>query len=258
MEKYQNITEEEARSYLAFYVTDAGRLDAYIARLHSAPNLKAVERIFITMVRDEGIPTDLLTHQEFYMTVRVFFGHLKAARTTLHEHFVNVQHAVKARPSSADRRALLKSALSGGIEVGIPKPGEKLRCTIELVITVSREQAEGIEIPAPKPGEEVRYTVELVIRMSKDSQKLLVTVAGAVAGCLPLPLFGLFYQPLSLFHTDSYTLTGTPAELVTSLEQFSALLEDDKGVKIEYRSPLTHRKRLTVRQALDLLRQEPQ
>ena len=229
MEKYQNITEEEARSYLAFYVTDAGRLDAYIARLHSAPNLKAVERIFIAMVHDEGIPTDLLTHQEFYMTVRVFFGHLKAARTTLHEHFVNVQHAVKARPSSADRRALLNSFLS-----------------------------EGIEIPAPKPGEEVRYTVELVIRMSKDSQKLLVTVAGAVAGCLPLPLFGLFYQPLSLFHTDSYTLTGTPAELVTSLEQFSALLEDDKGVKIEYRSPLTHRKRLTVRQALDLLRQEPQ
>lgn len=229
MEKYQNITEEEARSYLAFYVTDAGRLDAYIARLHSAPNLKAVERIFITMVRDEGIPTYLLTHQEFYMHVRVFFGHLKAARTTLHEHFVNVQHAVKARPSSADRRSLLNSFLS-----------------------------EGIEIPAPKPGEEVRYTVELVIRMSKDSQKLLVTIAGAVAGCLPLPLFGLFYQPLSLSHTDSYTLTGTPAELVTSLEQFSALLEDDKGVKIEYRSPLTHRKRLTVRQALDLLRQEPQ
>lgn len=229
MEKDKEITEEEARSYLSFYVADPERLDAYIARLHSAPSLKEVERILVAMVRAEGIPTDILTRQEFYMTVRVFFAHLKAGRSTLHDHFVNIQSAAKARTSSADRRALLNSFLS-----------------------------EGIEIPVPKPGEEVSYTVELVIRMSKDSQKLLVTVAGAVAGCLPLPLFGLFYQPLSLFHTDSYTLTGTPAELVTSLEQFSALLEDDKGVKIEYRSPLTHRKRLTVRQALDLLRQEPQ
>ena len=229
MDKDKEITEEEARSYLSFYVADPERLDAYIARLHSAPSLKEVERILVAMVRAEGIPTDILTRQEFYMTVRVFFAHLKAGRSTLHDHFVNIQSAAKAKTSSADRRALLNSFLS-----------------------------EGIEIPVPKPGEEVSYTVELVIRMSKDSQKLLVTVAGAVAGCLPLPLFGLFYQPLSLFHTDSYTLTGTPAELVTSLEQFSALLEDDKGVKIEYRSPLTHRKRLTVRQALDLLRQEPQ
>ena len=229
MDKDKEITEEEARSYLSFYVADPERLDAYIARLHSAPSLKEVERILVAMVRAEGIPTDILTRQEFYMTVRVFFAHLKAGRSTLHDHFVNIQSAAKAKTSSADRRALLNSFLS-----------------------------EGIEIPVPKPGEEVSYTVELVIRMSKDSQKLLVTIAGAVAGCLPLPLFGLFYQPLSLFHTDSYTLTGTPAELVTSLEQFSALLEDDKGVKIEYRSPLTHRKRLTVRQALDLLRQEPQ
>ena len=229
MTNNQEISEEEARSYLSFYVADSERLDAYIARLHSAPSLKEVERILVAMVRAEGIPTDILTRQEFYMTVRVFFAHLKAGRSTLHEHFVNIQSAAKARTSAGDRRALLNSFLS-----------------------------EGIEIPAPKPGEEVRYTVELVIRISKDSQKLLVTVAGAVAGCLPLPLFGLFYQPLSLFHTDSYTLTGTPAELVTSLEQLSALLEDDKGVKIEYRSPLTHRKRLTVRQALDLLHQEPQ
>ena len=229
MEKDKEISEEEARSYLSFYVADPERLDAYIVRLHSAPSLKEVERILVAMVRAEGIPTDILTRQEFYMTVRTFFAHLKAGRSTLHDHFVNIQSAAKARTSAGDRRALLNSFLS-----------------------------EGIEIPVPKPGEEVSYTIELVIRMSKDSQKLLVTIAGAVAGCLPLPLFGLFYQPLSLFHTDSYTLTGTPAELVTSLEQFSALLEDDKGVKIEYRSPLTHRKRLTVRQALDLLRQEPQ
>lgn len=230
MEKYQNITEEEARSYLAFYVTDTDRLDAYIARLHSAPNLKAVERIFITMVRDEGIPTYLLTHQEFYMTVRVFFGHLKAARTTLHEHFVNVQHAVKARPSSADRRALLKSALSGGIEVGIPKPGEKLRCTIELVITVSREQGDRLQLDAD------------VVEVKQQP----VNVVSAVCTCGVMPAL------------SSYKLRGTASHLSGVLRKAASYEQKTNLMEIEYRSPLTHRKHLTVRQALALLRQEPQ
>ena len=229
MEKDKEITEEEARSYLSFYVADPERLDAYIARLHSAPSLKEVERILVAMVRAEGIPTDILTRQEFYMTVRVFFAHLKAGRSTLHDHFVNIQSVAKARTSAGDRRALLNSFLS-----------------------------EGIEIPVPKPGEEVSYTIELVIKVSKDSHKLLVTVAGAVAGCFPLPLFGMFYQSLPLSHTEPYTLTGTPAELVTSLEQLSSILGDDKGVEVEYRSPLMYCKHLSVRQTLDLLKQEPQ
>ena len=101
MTNNQEISEEEARSYLSFYVADPERLDAYIARLHSAPSLKEVERILVAMVRAEGIPTDILTCQEFYMTVRVFFAHLKAGRSTLHEHFVNIQSAAKAKTSSA-------------------------------------------------------------------------------------------------------------------------------------------------------------
>ena len=230
MEKDKEITEEEARSYLSFYVADPERLDAYIARLHSAPSLKEVERILVAMVRAEGIPTDILTRQEFYMTVRVFFAHLKAGRSTLHEHFVNIQSAAKAKTSSADRRALLKSALSGGIEMGVPKPGEKLRYNIELVITVSRGQGDRLQLDAD------------VVEVKQQP----VNVVSAVCTCGVMPAL------------SSYKLRGTASHLSGVLRKAASYEQKTNLMEIEYRSPLTHRKHLTVRQALALLRQEPQ
>ena len=230
MDKDKEITEEEARSYLSFYVADSERLDAYIARLHSAPSLKEVERILVAMVRAEGIPTDILTRQEFYMTVRVFFAHLKAGRSTLHEHFVNIQSAAKAKTSSADRRALLKSALSGGIEMGVPKPGEKLRYNIELVITVSRGQGDRLQLDAD------------VVEVKQQP----VNVVSAVCTCGVMPAL------------SSYKLRGTASHLSGVLRKAASYEQKTNLMEIEYRSPLTHRKHLTVRQALALLRQEPQ
>ena len=230
MDKDKEITEEEARSYLSFYVADPERLDAYIARLHSAPSLKEVERILVAMVRAEGIPTDILTRQEFYMTVRVFFAHLKAGRSTLHEHFVNIQSAAKAKTSSADRRALLKSALSGGIEMGVPKPGEKLRYNIELVITVSRGQGDRLQLDAD------------VVEVKQQP----VNVVSAVCTCGVMPAL------------SSYKLRGTASHLSGVLRKAASYEQKTNLMEIEYRSPLTHRKHLTVRQALALLRQEPQ
>ncbi|WP_276866223.1 hypothetical protein [Mediterranea massiliensis] len=230
MTNNQEISEEEARSYLSFYVADPERLDAYIARLHSAPSLKEVERILVAMVRAEGIPTDILTRQEFYMTVRVFFAHLKAGRSTLHEHFVHIQSAAKARISSADRRALLKSALSGGIEMGIPKPGEKLRYTIELVITISRGHGDHLQLDG---------NVVEVKQQPMDS-------GSSTKYCCVMP------------DLSSYKLRGTATHLSGILRRTSSNKFKTNLIEIEYRSPLMHRKHLSVRQALDLLKREPQ
>lgn len=230
MTNNQEISEEEARSYLSFYVADPERLDAYIARLHSAPSLKEVERILVAMVRAEGIPTDILTRQEFYMTVRVLFSHLKAARTTLHEHFVNIQSAAKAKSPAGGKQALLSDLSSGGIEVAAPKPGEEMSYTIQLVITVSREH---------------------------DGQLRLNT-----------NLVGVKHRPVDLGGTaqycglksasEEYKLQGTATHLSGLLKNTFSRLAKDNFVEVEYRSPLMHRKHLSVRQTLDLLKQEPQ
>ena len=230
MTNNQEISEEEARSYLSFYVADPERLDAYIARLHSAPSLKEVERILVAMVRAEGIPTDILTRQEFYMTVRVFFAHLKAGRSTLHEHFVHIQSAAKAKSPAGGKQALLSDLSSGGIEVAAPKPGEEMSYTIQLVITVSREH---------------------------DGQLRLNT-----------NLVGVKHRPVDLGGTaqycglksasEEYKVQGTATHLSGLLKNTFSRLAKDNFVEVEYSSPLMYRKHLSVRQTLDLLKQEPQ
>ena len=228
MTNNQEISEEEARSYLSFYVADSERLDAYIARLHSAPSLKEVERILVAMVRAEGIPTDILTRQEFYMTVRVLFSHLKAVRATLYEHFVDIQRAARSKAPADEEQARLSTLFSGGIELAAPKPGEEGHYLVELVITVSREH----------------------------SDRLLMSANLVSVKHRPVDLRGFDGEGTASAGLCTYSLKGTPTCLTAWLNHYTSLPDADVLTDIHYKSPSLDRRHLTVDRVLNLLRAE--
>ena len=148
------LTPEEER--LRLYIPDDLRIKTYTARMKACTTWKEAEEcVLIPMIRNEGVPLDIIARKEFYSRLTPFLGNIRSlSEVTVWNHFTDMASLLRRQRECGE--AALRALLAGGIELPAPKCGEEARYTVEVVITVSENDREKLLMSVLLTGVEYR------------------------------------------------------------------------------------------------------
>lgn len=220
------LTSEEVE--LRLYIPDDLRIRTYTTQLRLCKSLKeAEERVMISMIRNENIPLELVSREEFYSRIAPFLtGIKKLSRTTLWNHFTDLANLLKRQK---DNEPVANLSLFGtGIELPKVQPGEEARYTIEVIITASGEKADHLIMSAVLTGVDYRK-VEI---KNFDAERL------------------------GLQFVCSYSLRGSVSMLHQALSYIHSLFGAEAKVSVQYISDYMDRDGVTIQQAIEWTERE--
>ncbi len=220
------LTSKEEK--LRFYIPDDLRIKTYTARMEACTTWKEAEEcVLIPMIRNEGIPLEMIARKEFYSRLVPFLKNIGSrSDVTVWNHFTDMAALLKRQKECGE--VAMRTLLAGGIELSAPKPGEEARYTVEVVITVSEN----------------------------DREKLLMSAL----------LIGVEYNKVDLKRFDGgytgipnacgYRVCASVASVFGLMSYLSSLFGAKTKVDVRYQSRLIHREGLTLEQTIELAKNE--
>lgn len=219
------LTKEEA--FLHRYVPCLSRVRHYIQLLRACTTMREADDIILPMLRNEGVPSDNIAQEYFYMGfVDLLPNVKKKSRSTLFNHFCDMQSRLR-------RQKETESTAMNGIF------------------------GDGVKLEAPKPGEEGHYLVELIIMPNtQNPTQLLMTAELKGTVFRPISQRGFNGEPLPYQTGESVLVRAMPQQILAYLSFIQEHYPDATTWRYCYQSDWITRDDITLAEVVNLIRQE--